>query len=142
MKLIRMAEMSRSATAFTPKQGQYLAFIYAYPKAFERHSYAFPPIWYRNAFVVVLMPIVVVGVSVGGTTASIMCGVLLYVYILTYLFDVALFMYHQGRVLNGDARGEKIKRRALNLYAMSSLIFVAIPIFVFLPLWLFLSHGY
>lgn len=35
-QLIRMAEMSRPPPAFTPKQGQYLAFIYAYTRLNRR----------------------------------------------------------------------------------------------------------
>lgn len=34
--LIRVAEMSRTAPAFTPKQGQYLAFIHAYTRLNRR----------------------------------------------------------------------------------------------------------
>jgi hypothetical protein len=35
-QLNRMSEVSRSAKAFTPKQGQYLAFIYAYTRLHRR----------------------------------------------------------------------------------------------------------
>jgi DNA-binding MarR family transcriptional regulator len=35
-RLSRMSEMSRSAKTFTPKQGQYLAFIYAYIRLHRR----------------------------------------------------------------------------------------------------------
>jgi len=35
-RLSRMSEVSRSAKTFTPKQGQYLAFIYAYIRLHRR----------------------------------------------------------------------------------------------------------